>query len=627
MPGIAGCITRRPPQLAEADVRQMVAAMRHEDFYTAGLWSAEPLGVYVGWVARQGSYSDGNPVHNERGDVTLIFSGEEYPAPEAKQQLKQCGHAFDSRGASWLVHLYEESPSFPASLNGRFHGLLVDLSRSVAMLFNDRYGMGRLYYAETEDGFYFAAEAKAILAVRPELRRPSAQGVGEFLSCGAVLEGRTLFADIFQLPGGSAWKFREGRLESKSAYFEPREWEQQETLDGEGYERNLREAFAGNLAGYFAGPEKIAMSLTGGLDTRMVMACRKPARHSLPCYTFGSPFRTNEDARVARRVAEACEQNHQVLTAGREFLSRFGHYAERAVYLSDGCVDVSRAPDLYLNERARQIAPVRMTGLYGGEILRGVRTIKSSAPAPGVFQPELLGEAERAAQTWARVQNCHPVSLAAFRQGPWALWGSLMLEETQLTMRTPFLDNDLVRTVFRAPAGALDSSESSLRLIAQGNPALLAIPTDRSAPLKRSSAFVAAAHLWMEFLFKAEYAFDVGMPQWLARANRFLKPLQLERLFLGRHKPFHFRVWYRDELAGYVQEILLDSRSLARPYLQRKGVERMVREHLRGVRNHTQEIHLLLTLEMIHRRLVDQDGRAPEHAGSTVQLTAAGSYV
>lgn len=605
MPGIAGCITRRAPQDAKADVQQMVETMCHEDFYTAGVWSAEPLGIHVGWTARQDSYCDSNPLRNERDDITLIFSGEEYPAPDAKPQLKSRGHVFDFRGPSWLVHLYEESPSFPADLNGRFHGLLVDESRSTAMLFNDRYGMGRVYFADTEDGFYFAAEAKAILAVRPELRQVSVQGVAEFLSCGAVLENRTLFEGIHQLPAGAAWTFRNGRLERKASYFQPKEWEEQEPLDPEGYFRDLRDAFMRNLPRYFAGPGQIAMSLTGGLDTRMIMAGWNPEPQSLPCYTFGSMFRTNQDVRVARRIAEACGQSHQVLTAGPEFLSRFGHYAERAVYLTDGCVDVGRAPDLYLNEQARQIAPVRMTGLYGGEILRGIGGIKPSRPARGVFQPGLLREMERASETCAQVQNCHPVSFAAFRQGPWALWGSLMLEESQLTMRTPFLDNDFVRTVFRAPAGTLGSSESSLRLVAEGNPAMLAIPTDRSAPLKGNSAIAAAAHYWMEFLFKAEYAFDVGMPRWLAQTNYALSRLRLERLFLGRHKPFHFRVWYRNELADYVQDMLLGERALSRPYIQRKGLESIVHGHIKGTRNSTADLHKLLTLELIQRQLLE----------------------
>ena len=53
------------------------------------------------------------------------------------------------------------------SLNGRFQGLLTDRTRRTALLFNDRYGMQRIYYHQGRDTFYFAAEAKALLAVRP----------------------------------------------------------------------------------------------------------------------------------------------------------------------------------------------------------------------------------------------------------------------------------------------------------------------------------------------------------------------------------------------------------------------------------------------------------------------------
>jgi asparagine synthase (glutamine-hydrolysing) len=108
-----------------------------------------------------------------------------------------------------------------------------------------------------------------------------------------------------------------------------------------------------------------------------------------------------------------------------------------------------------------------------------------------------------------------------------------------------------------------------------------------------------------EFTFKAEYAYDYGMPQWASRIDSSLSALHLERLFLGRHKLLHFRVWYRDALAGYVRQMLLDPKTLARPYLERKGVEAVVNGHLNGGRNHTTEIHKLLSLELLHRQFLD----------------------
>jgi asparagine synthase (glutamine-hydrolysing) len=611
MPGIVALITKMPREQAVPQLLRMVKTLRHESFYTTGTWIDESSGLYVGWVARNGSFSEGMPLVNEREDVALAFSGEEFPDPGAAQRLKEKGHELDVHGPSYLVHLYEEDPSFPAALNGRFHGFLMDRNRGTALLFNDRYGMHRVYYHESRDAFYFAAEAKAILAVRPELRRMDVRGLGEFVSCDAVLENRTLFHGIHVLPPASAWVFRNGSLERKSSYFHPREWEGQEKLDPESYYRELQGIFMRNLPRYFNGHERIAMSLTGGLDTRMILACRRPDPGSLPCYTFGSMLRENRDVRLARRVAEMCNQPHQVITAGSEFLSQFPHYAQRAVYLTDGCVDVGRAPDLYLNERAREIAPVRMTGNYGGEILRRVRGFKPTQPVAGLFSPDFLSSVRKTTETYSGIAEGHPVSFAAFRQSPWYHYGVLSLEQTQLSMRSPFLDNDFVRTVFRLPASAPTSNEVSLRLIADGNRSLLQIPTDRGLAGNRGRTTRALSRGLLEFLFRAEYAYDMGMPQWLARFDHALSPIGPEHIFLGRHKPFHFRVWYRDALAGYVQEMLLDSRSLSRPHIERKGLEAIVQGHLKGDRNYTSELHKVLSLELLHRLFID----APETEG------------
>ena len=172
--------------------------------------------------------------------------------------------------------MYEDDPEFPAELNGFFHGLLVDQSKGLAMLFNDRFGMHRIYYYESKDAFYFAAEAKAILTVCPELRTLEARGFGEYISCGSVLDNRTLFKDIYVLPCAASWLFRGGTLERKQNYFHPREWEEQATLSEQAFYAELRDTFSRNLPRYFRSGERVAMSLTGGLDTRMVMAWQGP---------------------------------------------------------------------------------------------------------------------------------------------------------------------------------------------------------------------------------------------------------------------------------------------------------------------------------------------------------------
>lgn len=605
MPGIAGLITKLSRPQAEAQLSRMMAALRHESSYVTGTWMDESLGVYVGFTAHPGPFANQMPLQNEQRDLILTFSGEEFPDPETISRLRQGGHAIDGDGPSYLVHIAEEDRAFPRSLNGQFHGLLVDRAAGSVRLFNDRYGMHRLYYHEAPDTFYFAAEAKAILAARPDLREASLQGLGEFLACSCVLENRTIFKSIFVLPAASSWSFRNRQIEKKSTYFEPQEWEQQEPLDPETYWHSLQQTLARNLPRYFAGPERVGVALTGGMDTRVLLAQYQTQAGEVPCYTFGGMYRDCQDVRLARKVASVCRQSHQAITVGDDYLKQFPHYAERAAYLSEGAVDVYRASDLYVSEKARTIAPVKMVGTYGSEIIRHAVMFKPMPPVDGLLTEEMTGPIRRAAETYATIRRGHPVTFAAFRQSPWYHHGILALEQTQLTVRSPYLDNDFVQTVYRAPSDANSNSDVRLRLIREGNPALAAIPSDRGLGGNRSALVGALAHASLEFTFKSEYAYDYGMPQPVAKVDHWLAPLRLERLFLGRHKFLHYRVWYRDALSAYVREMLLDRRTLGRPYLNAKNLAAMVEGHLRGDRNYTTTIHKMLSLELLQRLYFD----------------------
>jgi asparagine synthase (glutamine-hydrolysing) len=605
MPGIAGVITKMSSRWARPQVSRMVEVMRHESSYETGTWEEESLGVYVGWSLRRSSTRRSLPQFNERGEVALVLAGEDFPEPGVGRRLEQKGHKADGDDTSYLVHLYEEDRRFPAGLNGRFHGLLIDRRCQSATLFNDRWGIERIYYHETKEAVYFAAEAKAILAVRPELRKGDRRSLGEFVACGCVLENRTLFENIYVLPPATSWVFRNGATALRRSYFQPSEWEEQSPLAPEAYYRELRDVFSTNLPRYFNGRDRIGMSLTGGLDTRMIMAWQKSPPGALPCYSFGGTFRDCQDVLLARQVARSVGQPHRVIEVGGEFLLSFPRYAERTVYLSDGCCEVMRATDLYANEQAREIAPVRMTGNFGSEVLRQVPAFKPVEPRPGLYCPELLNDVQRAKVTYTGQVKTHPLSFAMFRQAPWHHYGLLALEQTQVSLRTPYLDNDFVRTVYRAPEAARMSNDICLRLIADGDKALQTIRTDRGLGGSRSGLSAKLSRRLLELSFKAEYAYDYGMPQRLAKLDHFCSPLRLERLFLGRHKFAHFRVWYRDALSGYVRDMLLDPRTLSRPYLEARGVESVVHGHLKGDSNYTTEIHRLLTLEHIHRFFLD----------------------
>lgn len=583
----------------------MVASMRHESFYVTGTWTDEGMGVYVGWAELEDPRRCAMPLRNERGDKLLVFSGEEFPEPGLAQDLCARGHTVCRSSNGHLVHLAEEDENFPADLNGQFHGLLLDRNSGEVTLFNDRFAARRLYYHEANDGFYFAAEAKALLAVKPELRAIDERGLGEFVTCGCVLEDRSLFNGIGILPWAAKWTFRNRELKSKGHYFTAKEWEEQGELPPGDYHEQLRGAIASNLPRYFQDAERIGISLTGGLDTRIIMSRHKADPGTLPCYTFGGTFRESRDVRIARRVAQACGQPHQVIPIADEFLQQFPRLAERTVYLSDGYAEVDCAPNLYANRIAREIAPIRMTGNYGDEVLRHRIGFRPSVPSDGIFNADFQPRLHAAAETCARSLDGLSPTQAATRQVSWVFHGLGALESSQVGMRTPYLDNAVVRTAYRAPTHTLVTNDVRVQIIRDGDPELAKIRTDLGFAGRGGQVATAVSHFFCRATMRAEYACEHGNPQWVAQIDRGFLGRRLEKTFMGIHKFTHFALWYREALAGYVREMLLDPRTLHRPYLNAREVESMVESHLSGRANYAPTITKLITLEHLHRLLID----------------------
>lgn len=587
VPGILGLVTQRPRAWAEEELARMLAPLCHEAFYVTGSLGFPDLGLYLAWVGRQDSLLATMPLRAEDGSV-LITSG---TLPEMISG--------SSKASSWNAF---GEPASISQQEGMFQGVTVNSAGTVAVLFNDRYGMHRWYQSTSPDAYYFAPEAKAILAVRPEARQFRLDSLAEFLKLGCVLENKTLFPGVELLPAGSRLTISAGRVTSQERYFDSRSWESLPPLGAGEFLDTVASAFERSMSALLhAGSEPMSVAITGGLDTRAIMAWSGFPAGSLPCFTYGSNYRDSRDVQIGRRVAAACRQPHQVLTIDREFLSRFSYYAERCTYLSEGTVTVANAPDLYLSELARRVAPAKVVGTWGSEILRRAVLFKPRPVESDLYAPELGAHCQMAEASYGRLRALHPVTFAAFPQNQWFQFGIEALEQTQLTIHAPFLSHDIVRAAYQSPAG--DESDIRLDLIRRGNGALARIPSDRSASPDASPLTTWIWKALHEFTFKAEYALDMGMPKWLAPLHRAVGPWTLDPLFVGRHKFLRFRHWYQTDLASTLREVLLDRTVLNWPYWSPAKVERMIREHESGIENHTTTLHTLLTLSFLRRGL------------------------
>lgn len=612
MPGIVGIISRKPAAETTRLVDAMVRSMLHETFYTSGIFAAPELGVCAGWTAHKNSFAAGQVFENETKDIALVFAGECFNEAASHSRLKQNGRGFSGTAGESLIRAYEEqNEKFLEDLNGLFAGLLIDTRQKKALLFNDRYGMERIYWHETSDAFYFASEAKALLRVLPELREFDRAGVAEFLGVGSALAGRTIFRGISLLPGGSRWAFESG-AGRREKYFSPETWEAKPKLSASEYEEEFGAVFRRILPKYYDTGSKIGISLTGGLDTRAVMACHTHDARRETSYTFTGPNGRTLDDRIATRVAATCGLEHRLLRLGPDFFSNFALHADRTVYITDGCLGILGAHEIYFHRVARPLAAIRLTGNYGSEIFRGVSTFKPLGLDPGIFHPEFLS-AVRAATGHLAALKTHPNTFAAFQEVPLNLYGNLAAGRSQMSFRTPYLDNELAVLAYQCPESVEKSSLPMLRLVKAGNSSLARIPTDRGFIDDVSAVGVFLRRAFAETTFKLDYCSDVGLPGALSLLNPVFKPVARALGVSGLHKFLKYGAWFREVLSPFVTERIARAQTTGGQFWDTEALGRLASRHVSGEGDFPAEINAALTLESIERQFFRELPRGLEN--------------
>jgi asparagine synthase (glutamine-hydrolysing) len=596
VPGIAGVIGNDSPENARLLVNAMIATMNTESFYASGVHSDEKSGVYAAWVAHENSFASQNCQRAGRDEQVLLISGECFPTSSPEGET----HKRDTLDLEYILGQYIESGEAALKqINGLFSGLLIDPKSKRAMLFNDRYGIERLYYYEKGQSTYFASEAKALLKVLPELRAFDPEGVAQFINFGCTLQGRTLFNNLRVIPAGSAWAFDAGKCTGKQRYFDPENQELQPTLDDTSFELRLNSVFERIMPPYLSSNAPIGISLTGGLDTRMIMSCLRGLPGQSECYTFDGPTGQTLDTKLAARVAETCGLKHQIVRIEEDFFTDFGKHVDRTVYTTDGTAGALTAHEIHLNALARQISPIRLTGNFGSEVLRSVSTFK-----PFGITKELLAASFRETfNGYAQAvpsNDVHPVTFSAFREIPWNLFGTLTAARSQITFRTPYLDNEIVELAYLASIQSRKSPQSALQLVAKYSPELARIPTDRGLISNSGKISQLSRRIFAEVMFKLDYLYAEGLPHRLSPLDPILASLSKTPL-LGQHKFLRYRRWFKTVMADYVGDVLTDDTTRKMPYFDSQFLETIYVDHLSGRKNYTREIHTVLTLEAIDR--------------------------
>jgi asparagine synthase (glutamine-hydrolysing) len=604
MPGIAGIVRFSRRECLENDLQTMVGAMVHSNRVLQGQLNDETCGLCVGWVAHERSFADGMPLVSDDRNIVIVFSGESF---EDDAQLAR----FDGRSsrhrakAAYLLGMYAEfGDRFYEQLNGWFAGVVIDRRAESVTLFNDRYGMGRLYIHAAEDEFLFSSEAKALLKVRPALREVQPERLAEYFRYNCVLGGRTLFRGVSLLPHASAWCFRGSPQPKQKQYFDFRSWENQPQLDAEPFYQQWAATVANVFPRYAREGADVALSSTAGLDTRLIMAALGEGNRPHPSYTFGGAWGELFDVRTGRKTAAVYNQTHQTIRVTEQFLNGFGEYARRAVYISDGTHDAFGAHDVFFNEIAREIAPVRLTGKFGSEIVRIRRLVPSSSYSRGLFRPEMQSMVE-ALPTFAKTNpEGHPLTRVATEEISWHEYARCAVEQSQLILRTPYMDNALVQLMYQAPASCRKAGDLQERYVKERAPEFARYITNLGRFTSDSPLVTKLWYYPFWAMFKVEYIYLYATPHWFTRLDRKLESWHLERLLSGRQKWEGYRIWMKTHCRQFLHDTLSDSQAYYTKYFDHRAVTQMVERHTAGTHNYLEEINRALTVELMGSTLL-----------------------
>ncbi|MGB1109914.1 MAG: XrtA/PEP-CTERM system amidotransferase [Gammaproteobacteria bacterium] len=313
------------------------------------------------------------PISNEDDSVWVTFNGEIYNFAELRSELQAAGHHFKTRSdTEVIVHGWE---AWGSDCVSRFRGMFAfavwDRRKQTLFLARDRLGIKPLYYTLTAAGeFVFGSELKALLIHPGVARKIDPAAVDEYFAYGYVPEPRTIFDGIHKLEPAHRLTVAVGtaNLPSPEAYwdleFEP---DYQGSVEDAGEEliERLREAVNIRLIA----DVPLGAFLSGGVDSSAVVAMMAGlSTEPVKTYSiaFGDP-RFNE-AEHAGAVAKRHATDHHTGEVDPGDIGLVGRLGE---LFDEPFGDSSAMPTYRVCELARQGVTVALSGDGGDENLAG----------------------------------------------------------------------------------------------------------------------------------------------------------------------------------------------------------------------------------------------------------------
>jgi len=618
MPGLVGIVDKK--KASKVLLENMINSIKHESWYKIDKFLKDRFAlarVHLGILN-----PEPQPIFNEDKSLCIFMDGEIFDYGKDKEELKQKGHKFYvNNDPEFCLHLYEEyGEKFVEKLNGSFVIVIIDINNQKLLIANDRYGLRPLYYAKSNNKLLFASEVKAILQDKTFKKEINDEAIAEFFTFGQLLGNKTFFKGITVLPPASIVAWDRERFSIKQ-YWEFCYDETDRIYPEEYYVEKLVKLFKQAVERRIRGSHKISVSLSGGMDSRAVVAAID-REHPITTFTFTFPG-IDESPEIAKRVSNKKGTIHKQFEIKQDYLV---DYAEKAVYLTDGMLNLVHFHEISILDEIRKCSDIVFNGwgcentIKGqflnkkillskddnelGKILFKKFMIVSERDRNLLFSQNYYNKIKYLAfkslqKELGKSKNKHPANRSDYfvfqnRERRSIHIANSVYQRSKFECEEPFTDNDFVDFSLKIPPELRCDRRIYFKFLKKLSPELSKIPVSP-----------AGVHINVPSIIYKIYSLKkAGMRKF--RDIIRIKTRGLIKIPFKDDYP-DYGEWIRsnERLKKWVERILLDERTLNRKYFNRNFIIKMVNDHMSYRKDYTQLIFILLTFELWHRMFME----------------------
>jgi hypothetical protein len=532
------------------------------------------------------------PAMSDDGQHALWLAGEIFDAGSDTPDRPQDAPSSVVRSAI-LRRLIARGPSAMASIDGEFQIAWLDRRTQTLHLIGDRFGGLAWYWARSAAGVAFACGVRGVLMAPGIGCEPDVDALRDAATYGGYRLGSTTnVAGVRMFPGAVAATIRDGRL-SVRRWWRWTDLEQRSavTLDEaiDGLDARWRQAIARRLRG----AERPGEALSGGFDSRAILAEAAPRASRWTAITYGVPG--CDDQRYARKAARRAGVQwffHRLYDG--DWLAARGSHIQQ----TDGLIQLADLLHCESLPLQRAHLDVHLSGYIGdavaGPTANHVSTIEEAllqTPYYGVEISRPWNEAlERLSAAtedpawlpsrWALFEHKYPQSTNRW-SASWRPW---------LRVRKPFTDYELFDFCQSLPAELRGRARFYERWLRRAYPALFAhIPAQKlNVPAAASAPRIVLAR-----------GLRVVRRQWMRTSAAIGVPhAPWSRAFHDEHG-----AWSAPPARDIIESTILRRDSIGCDLWGRQVVQRVVDDWFSSGHGPTQVIGALFTFEAYHRGL------------------------